>query len=259
MSESVVLLHGFGGTGRAFDAVIGALPPERYRALPLDLPGHGSLAEQHAEPITFESCVESVLARSPQQRFALCGYSMGGRVALHLALAAPDRVARLVLVSTTAGIEDAAQRQVRIASDELLAQELEEGPYEEFVRRWRAQPLFADQSPQARRLAAQDNLRHGPAGLAASLRGLGAGRMLPLWGRLGELSMPAVVLAGERDGKYVAIARRLADSLPRAQLRIVEGGHGLLLDNPQAVAAAIADATGSAGSAGSRWAGTASA
>lgn len=239
MLESVVLLHGFGGTAHAFDGVIGALPPERYTPIALDLPGHGFLSRDVREPITFARCVESVLERCPE-RFVLCGYSMGGRVALHVALSAPERVIRLVLVSSTAGIVDPAQREVRIAADERLARSLEEEPYERFVERWRSQPLFADQSPEAKALAVEDNMRNGPEGLAASLRGIGAGQMAPLWGRLGELRMPSVVLAGEHDEKYVAIARTLADSLPHARLAIVEGGHGLLLESPEAVAAAIA-------------------
>lgn len=237
MSESVVLLHGFGGTAHAFDGVIAALAPERYRPVALDLPGHGSLSDWQG-PIDFESCVRSVLDRSPS-RFALCGYSMGGRLALHVALCAPERIERLVLVSTTAGIEDEQERERRIAADERMAAEIESGSFEAFVRRWRSQPMFADQPPQIRALAAQDNMRNGPKGLAAAMRGIGAGRMAPLWGRLAELTMPASVLAGERDEKYVRIGRRLAAALPDADLSIVAGGHGLLLESPEAVAAAI--------------------
>src|ERR1700674_2117747 len=95
VSENIVLLHGFGGTRRAWDGVLAALPAERYRPLALDFPGHGAFAEAQ-RPITFEGCVEHVLALSPA-RFTLCGYSLGGRIALHVALAAPERVERLVL------------------------------------------------------------------------------------------------------------------------------------------------------------------
>src|SRR5271156_6484196 len=111
MPESVVLLHGFSGTHRAWDGVIAALDRERYRPLAFDLPGHG-VAANGEHPIPFAVCVAHVLARAPE-RFVLCGYSLGGRVALHVALAAPERVARLVLVSTTAGIEGASARAER--------------------------------------------------------------------------------------------------------------------------------------------------
>src|SRR5512133_1704338 len=103
MPTTVVLLHGFAGTGRAWGGVIGRLDPERYTALAPDLRGHG--AARDARPVSFDGCAADVLAAAPG-RFALCGYSMGGRVALHVALAGPRRIARLVLVATTAGIED---------------------------------------------------------------------------------------------------------------------------------------------------------
>ena len=64
--------------------------------------------------------------------------------------------------------------------------------------------------------------------------------MAPLWDRLGELAMPVVVLAGERDEKYVGLAERLAAALPTPHVAIVPGaGHALPLEAPAAVAAAI--------------------
>jgi 2-succinyl-6-hydroxy-2,4-cyclohexadiene-1-carboxylate synthase len=239
MPQSVVLLHGFGGTHRAWDSVIAALDQERYRPLALDLPGHGDAAELE-RPITFAGCVEHVLAHSPE-RFTLCGYSLGGRVALQVALAAPERVQRLVLVSSSAGIEDAGERAARRAADALLARELEHGPFERFIERWRSQPLFADEPPRVAALAREDQRRNRPQALAAVLRGVGAGEMQPLWDRLGELEMPVTVLAGERDDKYVALARRMVALLLHGRLVIVPGGHGLLLESPQAVAQALID------------------
>jgi 2-succinyl-6-hydroxy-2,4-cyclohexadiene-1-carboxylate synthase len=238
--ESVVLLHGFGGTRRAWDGVVEVLDRERYRPLALDLPGHGEAADA-PRPVTFASCVEHVLAASPE-RFVLCGYSMGGRVALHVALAAPERVRRLVLVSTGAGIEDEAERAERRRSDRRLVEDLERAPYEEFIERWRTQPLFAAEPPEAGALARADQRRNRPEALAAVLRGLGAGEMAPLWDRLSGLPMPVVVLVGERDAKYRAVGRRMVEVAPHAELVVAPGGHGLPLENPRAVAEAIAAA-----------------
>jgi 2-succinyl-6-hydroxy-2,4-cyclohexadiene-1-carboxylate synthase len=246
-AQDVVLLHGFGGTHRAWDAVVALLDPDRLRPLALDLPGHGAQAEA-PRPISFDGCVAHVLARAPA-RFALCGYSLGGRVALHVALAAPARVTRLVLVSTSAGIEDAAQRVARRAADAALADELERAApggaadrvaYDAFIERWRAQPLFADEPPEVRDLARADQRRNRPDALAAVIRGIGTGEMAPLWRRLGELAMPATVLVGERDAKYRALGRRMTALLPHGELVVVPGGHGLPLENPAAVAQALA-------------------
>jgi 2-succinyl-6-hydroxy-2,4-cyclohexadiene-1-carboxylate synthase len=233
--ESLVLLHGFGGTRRAWDGVASRLSPQRYTPLALDLPGHGDAADT-STPVTFDSCVAHVLARAPE-RFALCGYSLGGRVALHVALAAPERVTRLVLVSTSAGIEDPAERAERRAADRRLADELERISFEQFIERWRTQPLFADDPAEVGELAREDQRRNRPRALAAVLRGIGTGEMAPLWERLGELTMPVTVVAGERDMKFRALGERMAALILDAELVIIDGGHGLPLESPAELAA----------------------
>jgi 2-succinyl-6-hydroxy-2,4-cyclohexadiene-1-carboxylate synthase len=238
MAQTVVLLHGFAGTRHGWDLVGDRLDRERYRPLALDLRGHGEAREKR--PVTFAECAADVAAAAPE-RFALCGYSLGGRIALHVALAHPERVERLVLVASTAGIEDPALRAERRAADEELAVDIERGTPEAFAERWMREPLFAGTPPEAARRWRDDLLRNDPACLAAVLRGVGAGAMEPLWDRLGELGMPATIIAGERDGRYAAIGRRLAAALPDARLLVVPGaGHGLPREAPQAVAAAIA-------------------
>jgi len=239
MAETVVLLHGFAGTRHGWDLVAARLQPERYRPLALDLRGHGDARD--ARPITFAAVAADVAAAAPE-RFVLCGYSLGGRVALHVALAHPERVSRLVLVASTAGIDDPALRAERREADEKLAEETERGSIEAFAERWMHQPLFAGTPPGAAAHWRADILRNDPAALAAVLRGLGAGAMDSLWDRLGELDgTPVTIIAGERDGRYSAIARRLAGALPGARLLLVPGaGHGLPREAPQAVAAAIA-------------------
>lgn len=237
VSETVVLLHGFAGTRRAWDGVIERLDPERYRPLAPDLPGHGEHADA-PRPISFAGCVEHVLERAPE-RFALCGYSLGGRVALHVALAAPERVSRLVLVASSAGIEDRSERAERSAADHRLADELERVPFEDFIERWRTQPLFADDPPEVGALAREDQRRNRPDALAAVLRGIGAGEMAPLWGRLSELTMPVAVIVGDRDRKFQALGRRMVALLPNAALSTAAGGHALPLENPAAVASAL--------------------
>ncbi len=237
MPESVVLLHGFSATHRAWDGVIAALDPQRYLPLAIDLPGHGAGARAEL-PITFQGSVESVLARAPE-RFLLCGYSLGGRIALHVALAAPERVTRLVLVSCSAGIEDPDERAARAESDRRLADDLETIPFEEFIERWRSQPLFAAEPPEVGRRARADQRRNRPAALASAMRSLGTGTMEPLWSRLKELQMPTTVVVGERDTKFCALGRRMVDAIGDAELDVLAGGHALPLEAPAAVARAI--------------------
>ncbi|MDX6719521.1 MAG: 2-succinyl-6-hydroxy-2,4-cyclohexadiene-carboxylate synthase [Solirubrobacteraceae bacterium] len=237
MTEPLLLLHGFTQTGRGWDEVVRHLAGETYRPLAPDLRGHGAAGSRR--PVDMASCVRDVVALAAGD-FALAGYSMGGRIALHVALADPGRVKRLVLVSTTAGIEDPTRRAERRASDAVLAAWMQRRTIAEVADRWGAQPLFAGQSPEVAAAARADRLSNRPEHLAAALRGIGTGAMAPLWERLGELEMPVAVLAGERDEKFVALGRRLADALPRATLTVVPGaGHALTLEAPAAVAAAI--------------------
>jgi 2-succinyl-6-hydroxy-2,4-cyclohexadiene-1-carboxylate synthase len=235
--ENLVLLHGFGSTGRLWDGVVARLPPERYSALALDLPGHGSRGDA-ARPITFAGCVEEVLAHSPE-RFTLAGYSMGGRVALHVALAAPERVSRLVLLASTAGIEDPAERAARRQADRLLAEEIERGSIEDFAALWRGQAMFAEDPAELDAAARREISCNSPSGVAAALRGIGTGEMRPLWDRLGALAMPATVVVGERDLKFRSLASRMARLLPDAELIVAPGGHVLPLESPETVATAL--------------------
>jgi 2-succinyl-6-hydroxy-2,4-cyclohexadiene-1-carboxylate synthase len=225
------MLHGFGGTARHWDRAGALLDRERYSPLALELGA--------ADPLGLSGALE-LIGRLAPERFVLCGYSMGGRVALHAALAMPQRVTRLVLLSSTAGIEDAAARASRRADDEALAREIERGSIEDFVALWRTLPLFADDPEWVQEAVADDTRRLNPRLLAGTLRAYSAGVLEPLWGALPSLAMPAVVLAGERDLRYRAIGERLAQTLADATYHTVPGaGHRLALEAPDAVASAI--------------------
>lgn len=239
MVEPLVLLHGFGGTHRAWDQVIEQLPPERYRPLVLpDLPGHG--ARGSTRPISFDACVAAVLSDAPHEPFTLCGYSLGGRIAQLVALTAPERVARLILVSTSAGIEDQAERASRCAEDDALAAEIAQLRPIAFADRWQSLELFSGTTTAARALWREDLVRSDPADLGVALSGLSNGRMPDLWPRLPELTMPVTIIVGERDAKFVRLARRYRDVLPQAAVTMIAGaGHGLPREAPEALAAAI--------------------
>ena len=181
-----MLLHGFAGTGRSWDAVREQLDPARYRSLAPDLRGHGRSAR--LRPVSFDGCVRDVLACAPRAPFTLAGYSMGGRVALHVALTAPERVGRLVLIAATAGIEHPGERAERARADAALARRAESMGTEEFARVWQAQPIFTG-TPETAALAWSEDLRRtAPRDLADALRGIGTGAMAPLWDRLPELA-----------------------------------------------------------------------
>jgi len=234
----LVLLHGFTHTGASWRGVIDHLP-ERYTPLAPDVRGHGSASERL--PVTLEAVIGDIDTAAPET-FALAGYSMGGRIALHVALAFPRRVERLVLISASPGIAEPVERAARRRADEHLAGEIESGSIEEFAHRWAQTPVLAGLPPEIEVEVHADRLRSTPAGLARALRGLGTGALPPLWDRLGELTMPVTVIAGERDAKFSALARSMASSLPASTLRIIpDAGHAAHLQAPRRIAALIGD------------------
>ena len=238
MTAPLVLLHGFTQTRRAWDGVRAALGAPARVVAP-DLLGHGSLSAR--VPVSFDAQDALLRAQAPPEPVTLCGYSMGGRIALRWALDHPGRVRRLVLLGATAGIEDPEARAARRAEDEARAAELEREGLEPWAERWGALPLFAGQAPEVAARAHQDRLRNTAPGLAAALRGLGTGAMAPLWARLGELGAPVVLAAGERDEKFRALAEAMAERIPDARVEEVEGaGHAVHLERPDAVAALLA-------------------
>ena len=242
-SRTIVVLHGFTGSAAAMTPLTSRLPSP---VLALDLPGHGAgpISDDPADYTMAAAAQGVVAATAALAPFALVGYSMGGRVALHVALAHPERVAALALIGARAGIGDPGERAERIAADEALADKIESNGIEWFADFWAGQPLFAS---QRRRLTAeqQAELRAqraacDPRGLAHSLRGMGAGAAEPVGCRLSELSMPCALIAGADDAKFAAIARRMAAAIPQAEVCLIpDAGHAAHLEAPDAVASVV--------------------
>lgn len=234
MPERLVLVHGFTQTGRSWAPVLSHLPAG-LEVLTPDLPGHGA---RSGAPAPMEEAAR--LLGDEGGRATYVGYSMGGRVALTLALARPDLVERLVLVSASAGIEDDDARAARRAADEELAAAIEEEGVDAFLAEWLAQPLFATLAPERAGLDARRE--NSAAGLAGALRLLGQGSMEPLWRRLLDLRMPVLVVAGELDEAYCIQAVHLGGWMGEvATLALVSGaGHACYLEQPERFAALVA-------------------
>lgn len=227
MPERLVLVHGFTQTGRSWAPVIPLLG-DRFAVVTPDLPGHGTRGNVEAG---MDEAVRLLGEDGGQGTYV--GYSMGGRVALRLALERPDLVERLVLVSASAGIEDDDDRAARRNADLELAAAVEEGGVDAFLEEWLAQPLFATLSPEHAGLDARRE--NTAAGLAAALRLLGQGSMEPLWMRLLDLRVPVLVVAGERDEQYCLQAVHLGGWMGEvATLALVpDAGHACHLEQPE--------------------------
>jgi 2-succinyl-6-hydroxy-2,4-cyclohexadiene-1-carboxylate synthase len=215
----LVLVHGFTQTADSWSGVV-----RRLTGADVITPDIVPRADlwQTAEPLA---------AHGPA---TYVGYSMGGRLALHLALQRPDVVERLVVLGATGGIDDDAERAARRASDEGLAHSIETDGVDAFLDQWLNQPMFAN-------VPRGDDRQRNPDVLVASLRVLGTGTQEPLWSRLHELEMPVLVLAGARDEKFVALGRRLAAAIgDNARFEVVpDAGHAAHLEQADAFVALL--------------------
>ena len=219
-APTVTFVPGFMQRGDAWEPLAARLAGS-YRTVCVDFRSSG-----------FDERVAEVIEAAPPGA-AVVGYSMGGRLALHAALREPERFAALALVGTSAGIEGDAERDERRREDAELADWIEARPIEEVVARWERLPVFATQDPALRERQRPGRLRHDPRELARVLRTTGQGVCPPVWDRLGELRCPVLLVAGELDDRYGDAARRMAELIPSASVRLVGGaGHAPQLEAP---------------------------
>lgn len=233
-TRRMVLLHGFTQIGTSWSVVGAELAASGIGVLFPDLPGHGNSATVDAD---LERCADLVadVGRSTAGPSTYVGYSMGGRVALHLALRHPELVDGLVLIGATAGIDDEHERTKRVAADDALAEALASEGVDAFLTRWLNNPLF-ERLPTAR--ADIDGRRvNTVAGLTASLRRCGTGTQRPLWDELAQIHCPTLVLAGEYDAKFIEIGQRLASSIGAnaTSVTVAGAGHAAHLEQPASV------------------------
>lgn len=229
----VVQAHGFTQTLASWGSV-GERLGERWEVVRVDLPGHGGSGAVRAG---FEEAAG--LVGEAGGRAAYVGYSLGGRLCLRLALDRPDLVPALALIGASPGIADPAGRARRRAADEALAERIEREGVAAFLDGWLAGPLFATLPEAAAGRA--ERLANTADGLAWALRALGTGAQEPLWDRLAGLRPPTLLLAGELDAKFTAIARQMAAAIgPTAKVALVPGaGHAAHLERPAEVAARL--------------------
>lgn len=232
-----MLLHGFTGSSASWGVpLVEGLAGAGLTPVLFDLPGHGSGAgETDPSLFTLDAALGCVAAAGAWPA-DLVGYSMGGRLALHFAAAFPDRVRRLVLESSSPGLETEAERVERSAADAALAARIVAEGIEWFVEHWEARPLLEahsrlDPATLARRRELR--LRSHPRSLAAALLGLGTGSLPSLWDRLSEIATPTLLVVGALDRKFLDVADRMASAMPDAHVVVVPGvGHTVHLEAP---------------------------
>lgn len=241
----VTLLHGFTQSARSWQEIVSKMPAG-YRWIVPDLRGHGETRVRPGAPHTMDACTGDLAMLWDHLDISsthLVGYSMGGRLALHVAARRPERLKSLLTVGAHAGLEESA-REERRQADEALAERIETEGLQEFVNYWSRLPIFAGLERRGPAFLAQlaaERMRNHTAGLAASLREMGAGTMEPVWDELAHVKVPATFVAGQLDHRYVQQARHLQSAVPGSRIEVVtRAGHTVHQERPEAFARLLA-------------------
>lgn len=225
---TLVFVHGSGDSAQVWEPLIALLP--EYHTVALDLPGHGALASQPgpqsmsvADSAAF---VLSEMSRRDLERPMLIGHSLGGAIALRVALDAPERVGRLGLLGTGARLRVApafleAAREADVSGVWAVTQASYAAQHESDAQAFHA--------------------RRAPTAPGALFRDLSACNAFDAMGDVGRISQPALVIVGEDDRmtppKFSAY---LADQIPTSTLVVVpDAGHYVQVEQPQRVADAL--------------------
>ncbi|MBK5964959.1 alpha/beta hydrolase [Thiocystis minor] len=233
LSPDCLLLHGFTGCAEDWRTLIGQ---DRAR-LAIDLPGHGRRGDPRG---TFRDEIHALLQELPTSIERVVGYSFGGRIALGLIQAAPERFRAATILSAHPGLTDPRLREQRREADRLWIRLLRTQGIEAFVQGWEKLPLFATQDHLPRSVLDRQRacrLNQRAEGLASCLERLGLAEMPSTWDDLIRFPGQLRWIVGGEDSKFLRIARQVAERRPTTDLRVLEGiGHNPLLESPDLLA-----------------------
>jgi len=235
--ETLIFLHGFTGSAKDWKKTA-ELIDDRFSKIAVDLIGHG----KSDTPIEIDKYSASsknsqlldVMNHFTKGKVILLGYSMGGRAALSFAVNHPEKIKVLILESTSAGIEDPAEREERVKYDEELAEFIETNSVENFIDHWMNLEIFGTQKRFSNDLLQKlrmEKMQNSSIGLAQSLRGFGIGMMPYLGNKLSLLDFPVLLITGELDSKFTQINQELVNKFPSAHHQIIQNaGHNVHLE-----------------------------
>ncbi|AGH94705.1 alpha/beta fold hydrolase [Pseudobdellovibrio exovorus] len=165
------------------------------------------------------------------------GYSLGGRLGLHLLLNHSDLFDVYIFLSTNVGLPTSAyeERQQRIASDQRWAQQISESSWDLFLQKWNAQAVFAGSLQEPARHKSDYDLQK----LQQSLDLWSVGRQQSFAEVVKEHQHKVHWIVGHRDTKYLNAAQNLHEQGCLQEVVPIDSGHRVWCDNPIAVANCI--------------------
>ncbi|QRN97111.1 alpha/beta hydrolase [Archangium violaceum] len=224
----LVLLHGYTDSYLSFDRVLPLLP-RRFHVYALDQRGHGDSSRPSCcySQSDFAADVAAFLDSQHIQRAVLVGHSMGSFIAQQVALEHPERVQALVLIGSAPTVHGNP-----VAADLMSYVDTLSDPIDPvFVRDFQASTFFRPIPPSFLDTAVSESLKVPARVWQASLAGLIAEDHSA---RLGEISVPTLVVGGDQDGFFpVSEQQALADALPQGSFALyTQTGHAPHVEQP---------------------------
>ena len=238
-NPTLLFLHGFMGSSADWTEDFVPFFSDEHYCISLDLPGHGRTKAEHRDDYSMNRCaagITGLLDSLAVSQANVIGYSMGGRLALYMAVNFPGRVGKVVIESASPGLASDAERRARIEQDRKLADRIQHMPIDQYLDEWYAQPLFAtmDKASDRYQKMLTRRVQNDPRKLRLSLEMMGTGAQPSLWDKLEKIRSPLLLVVGERDEKFRQIADEMARHCPSAKTEVVENaGHSVHFENPQ--------------------------
>jgi pimeloyl-ACP methyl ester carboxylesterase len=240
-NPAIVFVHGIGGSSASWQAVIGSFAATHH-VVAIDLPGHGQSdvpdpARADYSVASLARAVADALARLGLEHVTLVGHSLGGAVAAGVALAAADRVARLVLVDSTGLGDDISPELIRL----LDAPPSESGSRALLELFFDDPRLVLDAGVDEHHAALRRPGAHAAVRAISSLAFADGGRQAPVDRRTAEIAQPVLVIWGGRDRVVpVAHAEHGRAAIADAEVAIIpDAGHAPHVEDPAAFAAIL--------------------
>lgn len=245
-SPTILAFHGFGGSGQDFEPVAKALD---HLGLNWIAPRLSAFTPRHAhfpdeEPYLlreeFLRSIHQIIKECGVKKLIVMGYSIGGRIALQYTLCHQESVRGLILIGATPGIRDASLMLERRELEEEWIDRIDSEGVVAFQNYWQTLPVVASQVriPEEIKEAIRNRRRAAlPRELIFSLKLFGQGVFPALWDNISELEIPALLVAGADDEKYLELAQEMQKEMKHGTVEAISSaGHMAHLENTPAFA-----------------------
>ena len=230
-----LFLHGFLGSSKSWNEIVKIL---KKHSITLDITGHNrSLFDQKDTNYSIENwCTElkNQLDKESIQSINLCGYSMGGRLAIGFAQKYPSLIKNLILESTTPGIIGKEDKKIRYNTDLMLCDKIV-SDYKKFILDWEQLSLFKHQFKKNKNgFINQRKIRlaHDPLQISKSLKVFSQGKLPDYYSSIPEFSFPIHIITGRFDKKYTSIGKRMDNLCKNSTHHLLDSGHNVHLEEP---------------------------